>query len=126
MRVCYIEIGKMPYIVGEPKCLDTALGRAYKIEDDAHQEEGEDIAAGNGFPASLHGHQEIGGAGSYRDEHATAKNNRKRLQPPWQRAENKMVCPYHGVEQNLRSNSQNAHGIRIIGFVQTRGKRRKN
>src|SRR5690606_8792357 len=90
-----------PDIVGEPEGLEASLCGPDKVEQDTHKEKGQYVGVCNSFHASPHGHQKVDGTGKYRDEHASTKDNGNCLEPPGKRAENKVMCTNHSIEQHL-------------------------
>src|SRR5690606_8489239 len=69
VRMTHIEISKVPDIIGEAESLKASLCRANKVKNHTHKHEGKHIRIFYGLPTPPHRHQEIGGAGQYRDKH---------------------------------------------------------
>src|SRR5690606_37645921 len=118
MRVRYREIGKVPDQVGGTESFGGALQRTGEVKNDPDKEKRQRVTSGNFTPGTPESHNEIGGAGNYRNDHTGATNNGYRLQRPRNGAEYKMVRTDYGIKKDLRPESQNSEAVRINWLIE--------
>ena len=112
------EVREVPIDIRRAKGLERTLRGHKDVGHDPRQEEGRGVTPLEHLRGSSEGQEQIAPSRPDWDHHPHAKQDRCRLQPPGDGAEDEVVGPDQRVEEDVRPEAQDAERVGVDGAPQ--------